>query len=152
MPVISPPNMPHTPLRLVLDTNIVMDLLHFADRRTAALADGLAHGRLQCFTDGDCLAELERVCAYPEFGLEAAGQATLLERYRQMTIPCAATAGERFALPACRDADDQKFLILAARSRARLLISRDKELLRLAHCRLPFAIVTAETAAGLLPR
>ena len=138
------------PLRLVLDTNIVMDWLHFADPRASALAEGVAEGRLRCFTDADCLAELERVCAYPEFGLDAAGQTTLLRHYRQTAIVCAATAQEHFALPVCRDADDQKFLVLATRCRADLLMTRDKVLLRLAGAGLPFRIVTAETAAPLL--
>ena len=52
-------------------------------------------------------------------------------------------------LPHCRDADDQKFLELAARCRADVLVTRDRQLLRLARHRLrppPFAILTAEDA------
>ena len=48
-------------MRLVLDTNIVMDMLHFANLHTAPLLAALAAGRYQCFTDEACLAELERV-------------------------------------------------------------------------------------------
>ena len=45
-------------MRLVLDTNIVIDMLHFADPHTQVLAERLAHGQWQCFTDTSCLAEL----------------------------------------------------------------------------------------------
>ena len=58
-----------------------------------------------------------------------------------------------YALPRCRDADDQKFLIVAARCQADLLLTRDKLLLRLdRHRRLPppFSIVTAARACELL--
>ena len=146
-----------------------MDLLHFADPHTTALADGLNSGRLQCFTDAECLAELARVAGYPEFGLDLAAQNALLARYCRLAHRCEAgeaadSAGDAHAhlphppLPQCRDPDDQKFLILAVRCRADLLLTRDKALLRLdasprirlAHVRLPFRIVTAAAAGPIL--
>lgn len=140
-------------MRLVLDTNIVMDMLHFANLHTAPLLAALAAARYRCFTDEACLAELERVCTYPEFRLDPTAQAALLSRYRQLALRCDAAGEENFPLPRCRDPDDQKFLILAARSQADLLITRDKMLLRLArhrHLPPPFHIVTAEQANQLL--
>ena len=140
-------------MRIVLDTNIVMDMLHFANPHTLAIAEGLAEGRLQCFTDADCRAELVRVAAYPEFKLDAEAQQALLARYDKLSSRCDAEEEENYPLPRCRDADDQKFLVLAARCRADLLVTRDKLLLRLArHRRLPppFRILTAEAAAPLL--
>ena len=139
-------------MRLVLDTNIVMDMLHFANPHTAPLLAALEAGRCRCFTDEACLAELERVCTYPAFGLDAAAQAALFDRYCRLASRCDACGEENYPLPRCRDTDDQKFLILAARCQADLLISRDKLVLRLArHRRLPppFGIVTAEAAAPL---
>lgn len=139
--------------RLVLDTNIIMDMLHFANPATAPLLAALTAGRVQALTDPECLAELERVVAYPEFRLDAAGQAALLARYRALAASVAANAGESYALPRCRDADDQKFLILAARSGADLLLTRDKLLLRLARNRRnppPCAIVKADEACRQL--
>lgn len=132
-------------MRLVLDTNIVIDLLHFADPRTQQLAERLAGGQWQCYTDSECLAELARVCAYPEFGMTPAAQAVLLTRYRKQAILCDADGEENYPLPRCRDHDDQKFLILAARCHAECLITRDKALLRLTHHRRlppPFGIVS----------
>ena len=140
-------------MRLVLDTNIVMDLLHFGDRHTHPLKTAIQTGKVQCFTDAECLAELERVTGYPEFGLSNEKREALLETYRKFAQSCEAQESENFFLPRCRDPDDQKFLILAARCHADLLITRDKLLLKLAHHRRippPFAIITAEAACQLL--
>ena len=141
------------PRRIVLDTNIVMDMLHFDDRHTQPLRRAIDAGRLQCFADGEGLAELERVTGYPAFALDAAGREALFERYQSLITRCDAQAEESFVLPRCRDADDQKFLVLAARCHADLLITRDKLLLKLAHHRRlppPFTILTAQAACQLL--
>lgn len=144
-------------MKLVLDTNVVLDLLFWRDPRCDALAAALAAGRVRCFTDAACLAELERVLAYPQFALDAAAQQALLARYRGLAESAAeSTAATDFPpaeLPRCRDADDQKFMELAARCAAHLLLTRDRELLRLARSRRrppPFAILVPERAAGLL--
>ena len=140
-------------MHLVLDTNIVMDMLHFNNRHTQALKTAISEGRLQCFSDKECLAELERVTGYPEFALDPAGRAGLIASYKNFAILCDAKGDETYPLPRCRDADDQKFLILAARCQAGLLITRDKLLLKLAHHRRippPFGIMTAEAACKLL--
>ncbi len=141
------------PKRIVLDTNIVMDMLHFQDTRTDWLKYAIARRQLLCFSDADCLGELGRVAAYPEFGLDSACQKGLLGTYLEFVICCDGADDDSVALPRCRDADDQKFLELAARCKADLLITRDKQLLRLdrhRHKPPPFAIVTAEKAATLL--
>lgn len=140
-------------MRVVLDTNIVMDMLHFADRHTHPLRPLLSSGQWRCFTDASCLAELERVTGYPAFELDSAARANLIDSYREFVQVCEASGDEDFALPSCRDPDDQKFLVLAARCRADLLITRDKLLLRLArhrHKPAPFAILTAEAATRLI--
>ena len=143
----------NTPPRLVLDTNIVMDMLHFANRHTQPLQTAINAGQLHCFTDSHCLAELERVTGYPEFGLDDAARRALIENYRNFVRVCDANGEENYVLPRCRDADDQKFLILGVRCAADLLITRDKLLLKLArhrHKPPPYAIVTAESAHALL--
>lgn len=140
-------------MRIVLDTNIVMDWLHFSDRRTQWLTAAIDRMSIQCFTDSSCLAELERVTAYPEFGLDEAARQALIARYRSRVSLCDAVEEENYRLPRCRDADDQKFLILGVRCRADLLLTRDKLLLKLAnhrHKSPPYAIVTAEAARTIL--
>lgn len=140
-------------MKLVLDTNVILEMLHWGDPRCAELLAALESGGASCCTDADCLAELERVLAYPQFGLVPAARDALFARYAALaarvdddTAGAAATAAP---LPRCRDADDQKFMTLAARAGAALLVTRDKELLRLARSRRtppPFAILTPEAA------
>ena len=141
------------PRRIVLDTNIVMDMLHYDDRHTQPLRRAIDAGLLQCFADGDCLAELERVTGYPAFALDADGRQALFAGYQRLITRCDVDDEENYPLPRCRDEDDQKFLILAARCHADLLITRDKLLLKLAHHRRlppPFTILTAQAACQLL--
>ena len=140
-------------MRVVLDTNIVIDLLHFADPRTAGLRRAIDCGAVQCYVDQLCLAELERVTAYPSFALGAAGQQALIAAYRLWVTICEADGVEDYSLPLCRDRDDQKFLVLAARCHADLLITRDRRLLSLTgrrHSLPAYGIVTAEAAAWVL--
>ena len=141
------------PARVVLDSNIVMDMLHYADQYTQRLWAAIQNRQLICYADQQTFAELERVLTYPAFALSCRAQQDLLALYRAQLIFCEAAEDEKFSLPRCRDADDQKFLILAARCAAQVLISRDKELLKLArHKRLPapFAILTAQATEALL--
>ena len=138
------------PLRAVLDTNVVLDIFHFADCRTQPLEKAIMAGRLRCFTNTDCLDELERVLTYSEFALTSDAQKRLIAAYRGRSTINTGEMAYRIELPRCRDADDQKFLILAAHCQANLLITRDKDLHRLTRCRaqsLPFSILTAEDAA-----
>jgi putative PIN family toxin of toxin-antitoxin system len=139
--------------RVVLDTNVVMDLLHFLDVRALRL-DALIRERDAGYcTDDDCFAELERVCAYPVFGLVDEAQIALTESYRRRVVFCHPDETER-ANPAlrCRDPDDLKFLHLAVRCGAALLVTRDKALLAL-DGRLPgCAILDVDAACEFLER
>lgn len=140
-------------MRLVLDTNIVMDMLHFGNQHARPLQTALAAGQIRCFTDSHCLAELESVVSYPEFGLDRLARNGLIRSYRRWVTLCDAAGVEDIQLPVCRDPDDQKFLILAARCQADLLVTRDKLLLELARHRKappPCPIVTADAACRLL--
>ena len=150
-------------MRLVLDTNVVLDLLHFSDPSTAPLLLALQKGKAQAYTDTECLAELARVSAYPAFHLSVEEQQSLMQRFLELTQCCAegeapAEAALDASLPRCRDPDDQKFLTLAARCRADWLLTRDKLLLEVGKKRrglirfsgLSFQILTAQAVAGLL--
>ena len=137
---------------IVLDTNIVMDMLYFQDKRTAWLKNAITRCHVLCFSDAACFAELERVAAYPEFQLDNTRQHALLENYAGFVVKCDVGTGEAPILPRCRDADDQKFLELARDSGARALLTRDKLVLKLG--RRPviaarFAIITPERLQAL---
>lgn len=124
-----------TQRRLILDTNIVIDLLHFADPATVWLNEAIAAGQVRCFATQECIDELASVLPRPQFRLDAPAVERILERYRALVTRVDVStldAAVIDAIPRCRDRDDQKFLALAAAVQADLLITRDRELLRLA--------------------
>lgn len=117
----------------MLDTNAAIDWLVFDDPAMRPIVRALAEGRWRMASDAACMDELERTLGYPEFALDMSGRSDRLERYRLCAQSFPAVAGNSPPeLPVCRDPDDQKFLELAARSGAALLVTRDRALLRLA--------------------
>lgn len=133
-------------LRLVLDTNVWLDWLVFADPGITSLQAAVAAGDAEIIINADCEAELVRVLGYPlqKWTLDANRQAACIAACRtvarKVAISCAIT------LPACADPDDQKFLELAAGAQAHYLLSRDQAVLALARHRppLPFHIMPPE--------
>jgi putative PIN family toxin of toxin-antitoxin system len=136
----------------VLDTNVVLDCLHFADPAALPILHALQAGRIEWRTTPAMLEELQRVLAYPALGLAPARQADVCARYRRLA-GCVEAPAE-LSLPRCRDADDQKFLELAAAEGAAVLVSKDRALLGLkGRRRLGFRILapaqaSVELAAG----
>ncbi len=111
---------------VVVDTNVALDLMIFSDPATVPLRELLAQGRLTWIATQVMRDELERVLAYPHivsrmdyYGVDAArvlagfdAQARLVDIAPRVTY-------------VCKDADDQKFIDLAAAHRA-ILLSKDK--------------------------
>ena len=116
---------------LVLDTNVVLDLLVFADPATALVRELLHRQALRWLATAAMRQELARVLDYPKiaprvafYGLSAAGVLAAFDAQTQI-VPVAAR------IPAtCRDADDQPFLDLAAAHSA-ILLSKDQAVLAL---------------------
>jgi len=131
---------------------VVLDLLVFDDPAVRPLAPALASGALTAWADEATLAELEYVLAYPSFALDEAARRTLLARYRSLVRVAPEDLGmPPPPLPRCRDRDDQKFLVLAARVGAHWLVSKDKRVLALAGRHgLPFDILTSRRMAERL--
>ena len=127
-------------LRLVLDTNVVLDLFHWANTDAVPIMAALEAGRIECVADHRTLDELQRVLTYPQLKLTPEMIAERWTRYTgRVTL---IDEGEAPPLPRCKDRDDQKFLELAARSGANILVSKDKALLRLrGRTRLGFEIL-----------
>jgi len=147
----STPAIVATPARLVLDTNVVMDLFHFLAPPLARLRKAITEKQVICLANAHTLAELERVTGYPQFRLDDVGRDNLLQRYRDHLTVVPATPGDADLppLPKCRDPDDQIFLTLAQSAKADLLISRDNLVLKLARARqrpCPFAILDPNAA------
>ncbi|HSW53086.1 MAG TPA: putative toxin-antitoxin system toxin component, PIN family [Sulfuricaulis sp.] len=130
----------------MIDTNVVLDLLHFDDAIARPLRLALEDGCVRCMVSDSTLAEWRRVLAYPEFGLDSAQQATLFARYQALAIKTDAV-GVDVGLPRCSDPDDQQFIELAAAVRAQGLVSKDRALIKLRRrCAPQFRILTPAEA------
>ncbi len=142
-------------MRLVLDTNVWLDWLVFADPAVEPLKKAHALGQARIFVDAPCAAELERVLAYDmgKWTLDAAGRVSCVRTFRSLSVLCEEALPPQARLPSCPDPDDQKFLELAAAARAEALVTKDRELLRLARKGLGFRIVRpSEVFAGSASR
>lgn len=136
-------------LRIVLDTNVVLDLFHWGNVDAVPIMAALEAGRIECLVDDRTLDELRRVLTYPQLKLTPEMIAERYARYSALvtTIP----EGEAPPLPRCQDRDDQKFLELTARSGANWLVSKDKALLKLrGRTKLGFQIMKPKDASLLL--
>ncbi len=127
--------MPVNAPRLVLDTNAALDLFVFRDAACAPLWSALQAGIVEAVVDDACRDEWLAVLAYPELGLaddvRREAQASF-ERWIRHLPATSLVVRSDVKLPRCGDPDDQKFLELALASGARWLLSKDKEVLRLA--------------------
>lgn len=136
-------------LRIVLDTNVVLDLFHWGNVDAVPIMAALEAGHIECLVDERTLDELRRVLTYPQLKLTPEMIAERYARYSALvtTIP----EGEAPPLPRCQDRDDQKFLELTARSGADWLVSKDKALLKLrGRTKLAFRIMKPKDASLLL--
>jgi putative PIN family toxin of toxin-antitoxin system len=132
-------------MQLVLDTNVVLDVLVFADPAAQPLAEGLRDGALHWLATPAMREELVRVLAYPKLAARVAlhrGDAAAVLRdfdqhARLVEAPPKASV-------TCGDPDDQKFIDLAVAHRC-LLLSKDDEVLRMKK-RLAALEVTAAKA------
>lgn len=118
-------------MQLVLDTNVVLDLLVFADPRARPVHEALEAGRVTWLATGAMREELARVLDYPKIAPRVAfhrggAEAVLrdFDRHAQLRdVPLKAPV-------TCGDPDDQKFIDLAVAHRCTLL-SKDREVLRM---------------------
>lgn len=124
-------------LRVVLDSNVWIDILVFDDPHTRPIAAALESGALAALIDARCLAELTYVLDYPQFAhrnVDKAAALAVVARLAQLVEPREPTEsdGNTRPLPQCKDRDDQKFLELAHAAQADWLVSKDRAVLKLA--------------------
>ena len=122
--------------RIVLDTNVCLDLFLFDDPRVARLREALQAGRVAAVFDEACRDEWLRVLAYPQLGLDGGRREAAIVGFDALLTSVPAVAEKKpgvLRLPRCKDPDDQKFLELALHAGARWLLSRDDHLLALGH-------------------
>jgi putative PIN family toxin of toxin-antitoxin system len=133
-PSAQPPSLSSSPpLRVVLDSNVWIDILVFDDPATRPIRAALESGALEALIDARCLAELTRVLDYPQFVKMNVDKAQALEIVARLsTLVAPETSEDERPLPKCKDRDDQKFLELAHAARAAWLVSKDRAVLKLA--------------------
>ena len=134
-------------MRVVLDTNVVLSALLFTAGPVSRVRGLWQARRVLPLVDRPCTQELVRVLAYPKFRLEAGDITALLEEYLPFTETIPA---RRVRVPRCRDADDRKFLVLAAGGGADVLVTGDEALLELED-RVAFEIETPSTFLDRFP-
>lgn len=111
----------------VLDTNVVLDILLFADKNTESIQKSLASGQLLALGHYDTLYEFADVISRSQFKLTESQIKEKLHAWVKLHWII------KEALPTegyCKDHDDDKFFNLARLCSARYLISKDKKVLK----------------------
>ena len=115
--------------KIILDTNIVLDVFVFNDSAAEPVRQALTNKELNWLATLPMRDELARVLAYPKIAARLAyyklARGDVLARFDQHThlvdvAPKAAVT--------CSDADDQMFIDLAAQHQC-LLLSKDRDVL-----------------------
>ncbi|MEO8223924.1 MAG: putative toxin-antitoxin system toxin component, PIN family [Gammaproteobacteria bacterium] len=115
---------------VVLDTNVLLDLWLVRDPAVEPLRAALHSGLLRPVRSPATDAEFAEVLARPQlFSIAPERAAALLEAWRASASP---VEGIQSAPWVCRDSLDQKFLGLAVTAGANWLITKDRDLLKLA--------------------
>jgi putative PIN family toxin of toxin-antitoxin system len=126
-----PALIPTSQERIVLDTNVCLDLFVFRDPRWASLLAALDSGAIEAVTRADCRDEYLIVLHYPHLPLDESTRPEAAVRFDAL-IRVVAPDSRAIRLPVCTDRDDQKFLEIARDAGAAILVTKDKALLKLA--------------------
>ena len=129
------------PLRVVLDTNVLLSALLFRSGRMSWIAPLWACGRIVPLVSKVTAEEFIRVLDYPKFHLAPLEKQAILEAF----LPYVEAVSVKGAAgcPPCRDPHDVPFLALARQGRAACLVTGDDDLLAVIG-RTPYAILTPE--------
>ena len=132
------------PLRLVLDTNVLLSSLLFRAGSLAWLRRAWQSGKIRPLVSRDTTAEFIKVLSYPKFNLADDDVKELLADYLPWCETV--TVSSSVNVPPCRDPLDRPFLTLAQSTKADALITGDKDLLTLAGT-FPVPILTPASLA-----
>ncbi|MFC3457521.1 putative toxin-antitoxin system toxin component, PIN family [Massilia haematophila] len=121
---------PASEQRIVLDTNVCLDLFVFRDPRWERLLRALEAGEVQAITRADCRDEYLVVLHYPHLPLDEQSRRQAAQRFDDLIVVVAPDS-KPVRLPVCTDRDDQKFLEIARDAGAGVLVTKDKALLKL---------------------
>jgi putative PIN family toxin of toxin-antitoxin system len=117
--------------RIVLDTNVCLDLFVFHDPRWHKLLAAIESGEVEAVTRADCRDEYLIVLHYSHLPLDETSRPASAARFDAL-VKVVAPPPKLVRLPVCSDKDDQKFLELARDAHADILVTKDKALLKLA--------------------
>jgi putative PIN family toxin of toxin-antitoxin system len=121
-----------TSVTLVIDTNVVLDLFVYEDPATVPLRAVLADPQTRWLATPVMREELNRVLAYPQVVKRLVARSLTAEAVLSTFDARAQLADTAPKAPyVCKDADDQKFIDLAAAHTA-VLLSKDKAVLCMA--------------------
>ena len=141
-------------VRLVVDTNVLLDCWVFDDAAARPLWRAIEAARVRCLRSTDTDAELADVLQRAPFQARLAQRtltaALLLDRWQALAEAVPRTHAAPWG---CTDPHDQKFLDLAVSARAALLVTKDKALLKLARRarRDGLSILAVDAAVAALP-
>jgi putative PIN family toxin of toxin-antitoxin system len=120
-----------TPISVVLDTNVLLDLCLFDDPRFVGMAEPLRRQQLRWLSTAEMREEFRRVLDYDHLafkreqrGLSVVNLLAFFDQHAHLCEPAPK------APCVCKDPDDQKFIDLAVAHQA-TLYSKDKDVLAL---------------------
>jgi putative PIN family toxin of toxin-antitoxin system len=116
--------------RLILDTNVILDLLVFKDPTTEPIRLLLDAKLVDAVRSEASMLELIDVIQRPIFKLSREAQEIILQKWESSSRLLENTAIEPAPFT-CRDPDDQVFLDMAYSLRPALLLSKDLRVLEL---------------------
>lgn len=119
------------PLRVVLDTNVLISALVFESPSAVWLRNLWQQAGIIPVVSRETVEELMRVLSYKKFALSESDQHDLLEDY----LPYAETIAvpkTQARIPKCRDPNDEMFLRLAYAAKVHAIVTGDDDLLALA--------------------
>ncbi len=118
------------PVRVVLDTNVVLSALVFGGGAAGRVRRAWQQGAILPLASTATVQELVRVLAYPKFHLSQAAQDELLADYLPYTEAVRIPPPPQ--VPECRNVLDEPFMHLAVAGKAQVLVSGDRDLLAIA--------------------
>jgi putative PIN family toxin of toxin-antitoxin system len=118
-------------LKIILDTNVCLDLFVFCDPRWSQINAGLKDRTLQAITRADCRDEWLAVLHYTHLPITDNTRGAIVTTFDEF-IDVEDFPIKNIKLPVCTDKDDQKFLEIARDADAQFLVTKDKALLKLA--------------------
>ena len=125
--------------RLILDTNVILDLLVFKDPSAEPIRILLDAKRVDAVRSEASMLELIDVIQRPAFKLSREEQEIILQAWESSTRPLENEAIEPAPFT-CRDLDDQVFINMAYSLRPSLLLSKDLRVLELRRTAMRYGI------------